>query len=152
MKRSMGQISHHSCESVRELFSASLDGELSELEAVRVQAHLSACGGCQSYAAAAQEAARVVRQTPLEELSLPIVLPSRRWAVARKLQVAAAAAALVATVGLSAAVGTLSSRPQARAHSSARGASLRFPEQELRMLQRASEARSNLANHSRLAL
>ena len=148
----MGQISHHTCDSIRELFSASLDGEISELEAVRVRAHVAACGGCQAYATTAREAARLVRQTPLEELSLPIVLPSRRWAVARKLQVAAAAAALVATVGLSAAVGTLSSRPQARAHSTARGASLRFPEQELRMLQRASQARSNLANHSRLAL
>lgn len=152
MRRPMGQISHHTCESVRELYSAALDGELSELEAVRVQAHLAACGGCRTYAAGAQEAARLLRQTPLEELSLPIVLPSRRWAVARKLQVAAAAAALVATVGLSAAVGTLSSGPQARAHSSARGANLRFPEQELRMLQRASQVRSNLANHSRLAL
>jgi anti-sigma factor RsiW len=148
----MGQISHQTCDSVRELWSASLDGELSELEAVRVQAHLAACVGCRTYAAGAQESARLLRQTPLEELSVPIVLPSRRLAVARRLQVAAAAAALVVTVGLSAAVANLSSGSQARAHSSARSANLRFPEQELRMLQRASEARANLANHSRLAL
>jgi anti-sigma factor RsiW len=149
----MGQISLHTCDPMRELFSASVDGELSELDAARLQAHLAVCGGCREYAAAAEAAARLLRQTPLEELTVPIVLPSRRLGFARKLQVAAAAAALVVTVGLSAAVANLSSGPQARAHSSsARNASLRFPEQELRMLQRASQVRSNLANHSRLAL
>ncbi len=149
----MGQISlHTTCEPMRELFSASLDGELSELDGARLQAHLAACSGCRAYAAGAEETARLLRGTPLEALSVPIVLPARRLAVARKLQVAAAAAALLVTVGLSVAVATISSSPPARAHSSARAANLRFPEQELRMLQRASQARSNLANHSRLAL
>ena len=148
----MGQISLHTCNPMRELFSASVDGELSELDAARLQAHLAVCSGCREYAAAAEAAARLLRQTPLEELTIPIVLPSRRLGFARKLQVAAAAAALVVTVGLSAAVANLSSGSQARAHSSSRAASLRFPEQELRMLQRASQARANLANHSRLAL
>jgi predicted anti-sigma-YlaC factor YlaD len=148
----MGQISLNNCDAMRELFSASLDGELAELDAARLQAHLAVCSGCSAYAAGAGETSRLLRQTPLEELNFPIMLPGRRLAVARKLQVAAAAAALLATVGLSAAVATLSSGSQARAHSSAKASNLRFPEQELRMLQRASEARSNLANHSRLAL
>ena len=151
----MGQISlHHSdCDAMRELFSASLDGELSELDGARLQAHLAVCSGCRAYAAGAEEAARVLRGTPLVELSIPIVLPGRRLAVARKLQVASAAAAVLVTVGISAAVATLSSSPQARVHSSAgaSAANLRFPEQELRMLQRASQARSNLAVHSRIA-
>jgi CHASE3 domain sensor protein len=150
----MGQIPIHQCDSIRELVSVSLDRELPELDAVRLQAHLGVCAGCRTYAAGAAEAARLLRETPLEEPSIPIVLPSRRLAVARKLQVAAAAAALAVTVGLSAAVSTVSSPSRAPARSSAKTASakLRFPEQELRMLQRASQARSNLANHSRLAL
>ena len=35
----MGQISLPSCDRMRELFSASLDGELSELDDARLQAH-----------------------------------------------------------------------------------------------------------------
>jgi putative zinc finger protein len=148
----MGQISLHTdCDPMRELFSGSLDGELSELDGARLQAHLAVCSGCSAYAAGAEEAARLLRGTPLEELSIPIVLPGRRLAVARKLQVAAAAAALIVTVGISAAVATLSSSPQAHARSSAKAAKLRFPEQELRMLHLASQARSNLVIHSRIA-
>jgi anti-sigma factor RsiW len=148
----MGQISLQTCDRVRELVSASLDGELSELEDVRLHGHLAACAGCRTYAAGATEAARLVRETPLEQLNVPILLPGRRLAVARKLQAAAAAAALVATVGLSAAVGTLTSSSPHRAQSSVQAAKLRFPEQELRMLERASQARSNLVIHSRIAL
>jgi len=147
----MGQISLHTCDQVRELVSASLDGELSELNEARVQSHLAVCSGCQTYAAAAAEASRLLRETPLEQLSVPIVLPGRRLAVARKLQVAAAAAALAVTVGLSAAVATISSSPRSHARANAKAAKLRFPEQELRMLEQASEARSNRVVH-RIAL
>ncbi len=149
----MGQLPLNPCDSIRELVSVSLDGELPELDAVRLDAHLAVCEGCGTYAAGAAEAARLLREAPLEELTIPIVLPGRRIAVARKLQVAAAAAALVVTVGLSAVVSTISSSSsRAQAHPSASAAKLRFPEQELRMLQRASQARANRANHSRLAL
>ena len=145
----MGQISLHSCDRIRELYSASLDGELSELDAARLEAHLARCQGCSAYAAAAANASRLVRQTPLEQPSFPIVVPGRRLAVARQLQVAAAAAAVAVTVGLSVAVGTISSPSSARSsHKATSSAKLRFPDQELRMLQRASQARS----HPRLAL
>jgi len=154
----MGQLPLNQCDSIRELVSASLDGELPELDGVRLQAHLGVCAGCRAYAAGAAEASRLLRDTPLEELSVAIVLPSRRLALARKLQVTAAAAALAVTVGLSAVVSTVSSPARSHAVRSASSASstssakLRFPEQELRMLQRASQARANRANHSRLAL
>jgi anti-sigma factor RsiW len=148
----MGQLPLNPCDPIRELVSASLDGELTELDAVRVDSHLAVCAGCRTYAVGAREASRLMRETPLESLATPIVLPGRRLAVARKLQVAAAAAALVVTLGLSAAVSTISSPARSHARSSAVPSKLRFPEQELRMLQRASQARSNLANHSRLAL
>jgi anti-sigma factor RsiW len=146
----MGQISlNTSCDRMRELFSASLDGELSELDEARLNAHLAACAGCHAYAETTVAASRLLRERPLEEMTVPIVVPGRRLAVARKLQVAAAAAAVAATVGLSAAVGTIG-RPSAShpARSATPSANLRFPDQELRMLQRTSQARS----HPRLAL
>ena len=146
----MGQISLHSCDGIRELYSASLDGELSELEAMRLEAHLATCTSCSAHAAGAATASRLVRQAPLEQPSFPIVVPGRRLAVARKLQVVAAAAAVTVTVGLSVAVGTISG-PSAHSSShraAAQSAKLRFPDQELRMLQRASQART----HPRLAL
>jgi len=146
----MGQISlDTTCDRMRELFSASLDGELSELDEARLDGHLAACAGCRAYAETTVGAARLLRETPLQQLTVPIVVPGRRLAVARKLQVAAAAAAVAATVGLSAAVGTIE-RPAGshQARSTAPSAKLRFPDQELRMLQRASQPRS----HPHLAL
>lgn len=146
----MGQISLHMCDPVRELVSASLDGELSELEAARVAAHVASCASCAAYASSSGRASQLLRETPLEQLTVPIVLPGHRLAVARKLQVAAAAAALVATVGLSAVVGSMSSS-RSFTPSSAKASKLRFPEQELRMLEQASEVRANRVTH-RLAL
>jgi len=149
----MGQLPSNDCDRLREQVSASLDGGLSQLESARLQAHLAGCPECRSFAATAGVISRLLQSTPLEELQFPVVLPSRRrLAAARKLQVAAAAAALTVTVGLSAALGTLNSG--SRAHASARAAhntKLRFPEQELKMLHQASEARSNLVIHSRIA-
>jgi predicted anti-sigma-YlaC factor YlaD len=143
----MGQIPLHTCDQVRELVSLSLDGELSELDGARMQSHLAVCSGCRTYAAGATEASRLLRETPLEELNVPIMLPGRRLAIARRLQVAAAAAALVVTVGLSAAVSTVSSPSRSQGRSTANAAKLRFPEQELRMLQRASQVRANRVTH-----
>ena len=145
----MGQISLHTCDPIRELFSASLDGELSELDGARLEGHLATCASCREYAATAATASRLVRQAALEQPSFPIVVPGRRVAVARRLQAGAAAAAVAVTVGLSVAVGTISG-PSA-AHSSHRATSsakLRFPDQELRMLERAQQART----HPQLAL
>jgi anti-sigma factor RsiW len=149
----MGQISLNTvCDRMRELFSAALDGELSELDDARLRAHLAACAGCRGYAATAAAASTLVRRTPLEEPTVRIVVPGRRLALARKLQVASAAAAVAVTVGLSVAVGNvggLGAPSSSHAARSARSsANLRFPDQELRMLERASQARS----HPRLAL
>ena len=146
----MGQISPHSCDRIHELYSASLDGELAELEEARLQSHLASCSACRAYADRAAAAAQLVRTSPLEEPSFPIVIPGRRLAVARRLQAVAAVAAVVVTVGLSAAVGSLSGpRVAQHVHSSAEPANLRFPDQELRMLERSSQA---ARSHPRLAL
>ena len=145
----MGQISLHMCDRIRELYSASLDGELSELDSARLQAHLASCAGCSTYAAATASASRLVRETPLEQPGFPIVVPGRRLAVARKLQMAAAAAAVAVTVGLSAAVGTIGGPSAIRAHRTTQSQNLRFPDQELRMLERST---SSARSHPRLAL
>ena len=131
----MGQLPSNDCDRLREQVSASLDGELSQLESARLQAHLAGCASCRAFAATAGAASRLLQASPLEELQFAVALPSRRrLAAARKLQVAAAAAALTVTVGLSAALGTLSSSSGSRQHASAPAAHnsrLRFPEQEL---------------------
>jgi len=138
----MGQISLDSCDRMRELFSASLDGELAELDEARVQVHLARCGGCRAYADAAAAASRLVRAAPLEQPSFPIVVPGRRLAVARRLQAVSAAAAVAVTIGLSVAVGSLGGPGRAPSHHAAQSAKLRFPDQELRMLRSASHAPS----------
>ncbi|MBA3735690.1 MAG: zf-HC2 domain-containing protein [Actinobacteria bacterium] len=153
----MGQIaSILDCERVRGSVSASVDGELSEVEAAGLEAHLASCESCRLYAADSAETARLLRGAPLEQLGFTIALPSR-FAVARQLQVAAAAAAIAATVGLSAVVGTLGSARTTSGDAQAlAGASepiaLRNPEAELKLLQRATGSRSRLAIHARQAL
>ena len=134
-----------------------MDGELSQAEAAGVEAHLVSCESCRSYAAGFGETARLLRSAPLEELGFTIALPARRYALAHKVQVGAAAAAIAATVGLSALVGTLgsartsSSDAQALAGTS-EPIALRNAEAELRMLHRATVPRSKPAFRARLAL
>lgn len=138
MKGPKGQISLNTCDRIHELFSASLDGELAELDEARLQAHLASCTACRSYADGAAAAARLVRTSPLEEPSFPIVIPGRRVAVARRLQAVAAVAAVAVTVGLSVAVGGLGSPRVQQVPHAAEPANLRFPDEELRMLERSS--------------
>jgi predicted anti-sigma-YlaC factor YlaD len=140
----MGQPSFSDCERVRGVISASLDGEGSEVEQATADAHLAVCSDCRAYAASLAETARMLRATPLEELSFPIVLPSHRLRLARTMQLGAAAAAVAATVFLSVTLGTnqngggLTSPSASAANGPA--AYLQSPEYELRMLRRASVA------------
>ena len=141
----MGQPSFSDCEPMRGVISASLDGEVSEVEQATADAHLAECGACRAYAASLAETSRMLRATPLEELSFPIVLPSHRLRLARTMQLGAAAAAVAATVFLSVTISTtqnggggLSSLSASAANGPA--AYLQSPEYELRMLQRASVA------------
>jgi predicted anti-sigma-YlaC factor YlaD len=139
----MGQPSFSDCERMRSVISASLDGEVSEVEQATADAHLAECGACRAYAASLAETSRMLRATPLEEMSFPIVLPSHRLRLARTMQLGAAAAAVAAvflgvTVGTSPNGGSLSSLSASAANGPA--AYLQSPEYELRMLQRASVA------------
>jgi predicted anti-sigma-YlaC factor YlaD len=141
MRVVMGQPSSSDCESLRGVISASLDAEVSEVERVRADAHLAACDPCRAYAASLAETSRLLRETPLEELGFPIVLPSHRLRLARTMQLGAAAAAVAAvflsvTVGTGQNGGSLSALSASAANGPA--AYLQSPEYELRMLHRAS--------------
>jgi predicted anti-sigma-YlaC factor YlaD len=144
MRVVMGQPSFSDCERLRGMISASLDGEVSEVEQATADAHLGECGACRAYAASLTETSRMLRATPLEELSFPIVLPSHRLRLARTMQLGAAAAAVVATVFFGVTAGTspngggLSSLSASASNGPA--AYLESPEYELRMLHQASVA------------
>jgi len=94
------------CTGAREAASARLDGELSELEAARLDAHLADCAGCRRYAAEIAELAETLRFASLEPVTLPLFVARRRRPHVR-LQVAAAAVFLAAATGGSFAIGQM---------------------------------------------
>jgi anti-sigma factor RsiW len=97
------------CDRAREYSSRALDGELSDFERALLGSHLERCEACRAYSAELGQIVERLRLTPLEPLSHPISLPSRRRGRVRVLQIAAASAvaAVAATAGL---VGALESR------------------------------------------
>jgi predicted anti-sigma-YlaC factor YlaD len=82
------------CIQAREAASARLDGELAELDAARLDAHLDACAECRAMARGLQVTAALVRETPLEPPSRQLILPLRR-SRPRSLHLRTAAAAAV---------------------------------------------------------
>jgi predicted anti-sigma-YlaC factor YlaD len=88
------------CESTRASISAALDGESSELESLRVRAHLDGCDVCREFEASAQFSTMGLRIAPLEPLTRPIALPSRRRrGLGVRVPSAAAAAVLMVAFG-----------------------------------------------------
>lgn len=104
------------CTRAREAASARLDGELSELEAAHLDAHLRGCTECEAYAVEIAAAAAALRSTPLEQPEMPLFVARRRRPLIR-VHVAAAALAVAAVTGSSFAVGQMlgsrGSRPTA---------------------------------------
>lgn len=95
-----------SCERARESVSLRLDGELSELGAAPLNAHLKRCASCSAFAADVDVFTASVRSAPLEVLESPVsVRRPRRLAPLRVRQAAAAtaAAAVIGAVQLAAA-------------------------------------------------
>ena len=84
------------CVQSRESASARLDGELPELDEVRLDAHLRGCAECRAYAEQLAAVAVELRAAPLERPEAATFLPRRRHLPAIRVQTAAAAAALVA--------------------------------------------------------
>src|SRR5436853_6675569 len=99
------------CRRTRELVSLRLDGELTQLDAVRLEAHLGECAACRADEAELTSFTVALRAAPLEALERPISLPQRvRWSLG-PLQVGAAAAAVAVAAGLAGVVGTVRSHP-----------------------------------------
>ena len=95
------------CARARESASARLDGELAELQAARLEAHLRACPECRAYTAGIEVITRELRAAPLLEPVVGVFVPQRRR---RTGLVPAAAAIVVAVAGSSFAIGGLFGR------------------------------------------
>jgi predicted anti-sigma-YlaC factor YlaD len=88
------------CERMRASVSAALDGELSEFESLLLRAHLDGCDTCREFEVSAQLSTTALRAAPLEQLTRPLALPSkRRRAVGLRVPSAAAAAVLMVAFG-----------------------------------------------------
>ena len=105
----MGRLTPRRCDRARQWLSLDVDGELSEFERALLDAHLARCEDCRSFADDTHEFTALLRAAPLEALTHPVALPSRRSRLVRPLRVAAAAAAVVAVTGLAAIVGSFRS-------------------------------------------
>ncbi len=103
----------HLCERGRSWASLRADGELSELESALLDAHLSRCESCQTFARGTEEIATTLRSVQLQTPAPFVVRPQQsRHAGLRALQVAAAVAVVVAA-GVIAAVSGPSRSPAA---------------------------------------
>jgi predicted anti-sigma-YlaC factor YlaD len=89
-------VSPIECVQARESASARLDGELAELDDVRLTAHLRGCADCRAFAEETAALAAELRAARLERLETEAFLPRRRRVHAIRVQSAAAAVALVA--------------------------------------------------------
>jgi predicted anti-sigma-YlaC factor YlaD len=96
------------CDRTREWAALAVDGELSEFERALMRAHLDVCGECRGFVADVTEIAKQLRSAPLEALAHPVALPHRRRLPLRHVQVAAAAAVVLAAAGLGGLYGSVS--------------------------------------------
>jgi predicted anti-sigma-YlaC factor YlaD len=97
------------CARARESASARLDGELAELQAAQLDAHLRSCPDCRAYAAGIEVITRELRASPLLEPVVGVFVPQRRRRTG-VVPAAAAAAIVVAVAGSSFAIGGLFGR------------------------------------------
>ena len=88
------------CDRARQAASAALDGELSELEAVFLDAHRRGCAACDAFAGQLASLARTLRAAEPEPLPRPLVFHRpRRRARPRSLALAVGAAAATGALG-----------------------------------------------------
>jgi predicted anti-sigma-YlaC factor YlaD len=118
------------CARARESASARLDGELVELQAAQLEAHLRSCPDCRAYAAGIEAITLELRAAPLVEPAAP-AFQAQQWR--RRIGVipaVAAAALVVAVAGSSFAVGGIVGRagshvpPAATTETSATGGAI----------------------------
>jgi anti-sigma factor RsiW len=93
------------CDRVRGQISVGLDGELSQLERAMVASHIERCPACREFEVEVSGFTHALREAPLEPMARPVTIVPRRRYVGTRVQVAAAAAvAVAALVGASAAL------------------------------------------------
>jgi anti-sigma factor RsiW len=106
-------VRSHLCERARPWASLRVDGELSELEAALLRAHLERCAECRTFARGVDAVARGLRRVRLEQPApLTLGVPRRRSA-ARMVQFVAATAAVVAAGAAAALTGPSNPAPSA---------------------------------------
>jgi predicted anti-sigma-YlaC factor YlaD len=93
------------CSRARESVSCRLDGELTELEAARLDDHLRECADCSAYARELHALATELRSAPLERPNFTVFVATRRRPLVRLQTMAAAAAVVAIAAGSSFAVG-----------------------------------------------
>ena len=124
------ELSRRDCEQARFWASLAADGELSELEASALEAHVRSCEGCRSFAVELGGIAVTLRDAPLLE-PRPFRVPVMRRRV-RTAVVAAALAVVALAAGAGSLVGTLSSGSGSARHAHVSAAAQKpFIEQQL---------------------
>jgi hypothetical protein len=127
--------SGHLCERARFWASLRLDGELSELEAALLDAHLARCAGCRGVAGGFDASTIALRAAPLERVA-PVALDVHR-SPRRVLAMISVAAVLVAGVVAGGLVRGQASHSPSAPHAVAVVASFETADQ-LRQLRRAT--------------
>ena len=100
------------CERARKCVSLRVDDELSELETALLEAHLLRCAGCRQFACETAAFTIALRSQPLETPQTIVMPLRRRRARVRTFEVAAAAA-VVAAVGVASLAGSLGTSERA---------------------------------------
>ena len=129
------------CERARTQLSARFDGELNQLEDADLRRHLAVCASCSAYEAEVGAFSRMLRTARLDEPEFPIFVPRTRR-IAARIQVGAAAAAVLATVVFASLSGALNGRDLRflNASSAPRPAYLDSPSYEQRLIREAQAA------------
>jgi predicted anti-sigma-YlaC factor YlaD len=86
------------CDQAREYISLALDGELAEVERVRLEAHTAGCAECRAYATDVEAATLELRAAEPEQPADAFVPPRTRRLTVRTFQLASAAAAVAAII------------------------------------------------------
>jgi anti-sigma factor RsiW len=134
------------CDRAREWAALEVDGELSQFELAFLRTHLERCESCSGFADEIRGIAAELRAAPLEPLERPVTLPARRRAALSELQLAGAAALVLAAIGLGALSGSLPNHErQAGGLQPIRRASLSDLDEGLRQLRLTSLQREDVA-------
>jgi predicted anti-sigma-YlaC factor YlaD len=125
------------CDRAREYASLRLDGELSDFERALLDSHLDRCPSCRAFADDLVDLTGRLRNAPLEQPSIAVALPRRRFVALRGIQVGAAAAAVVSVLGIGSLFGMLQSSATTPSNGTAKLGSMARERQEFRDLRRA---------------